>query len=87
MGLRLGLMPGTLKLYYGRGHLHFITFRCYQKLPLLGTPQARNVFVDALAEIRARYDFLLAGYVVMPEHVHVLIGEPEVGNPSVVLRV
>ncbi len=87
MGLGSGLLPETLKRYYGRGHLHFITFSCYQRLPLLGTPHARNVFVEALAEIRARYDFLLAGYVVMPEHLHLLIGEPRVGNPSVVLRV
>src|SRR5258708_21872430 len=84
MGLGSGLLPETLKRYYGRGHLHFITFSCYQRLPLLGTPHARNVFLEALAEIRARYDFLLAGYVVMPEHVHLLIGEPRVGNPSVV---
>jgi len=80
-------MPKALKRYYGRGHLHFITFSCYQRLPLLGTPHARDVFVEALSEIRARYEFLLAGYVVMPEHVHLLIGEPRIGNPSVVLKV
>ena len=80
-------MPEALKRYYGRGHLHFITFSCYQRLPLLGAPLARDVFVEALAEIRARYDFRLAGYVVMPEHVHLLIGEPRIGNPSLVLGV
>jgi REP-associated tyrosine transposase len=80
-------MPKGLKRYYGRGNLHFITFSCYQRLPLLGTANARNVFVEALAAIRARYEFLLVGYVVMPEHVHLLIGEPLKGNPSVVLKV
>jgi REP-associated tyrosine transposase len=29
----------------------------------------------------------LAGYVVMPEHVHLLIGEPRLGTPSTVLQV
>lgn len=80
-------MPEALQRYYGRGHLHFITFSCYQRLPLLGTPHARSLFVEALVEIRARYDFLLAGYVVMPEHVHLLIGEPRTRNPSVVMQV
>jgi putative transposase len=32
-------------------------------------------------------EFLLVGYVVMPEHVHLLIGESRKGNPSVVLKV
>lgn len=40
---------------------------------------ARNVFVEALGKIRERYEFLLVGYVVMPEHVHLLIGEPAIG--------
>ena len=29
----------------------------------------------------------VAGYVVMPEHVHLLFGEPERGDPSVVMKV
>lgn len=80
-------MPKNLKRYYGRGDLHFLTFSCYRRLPLLGTVRARNVFVEALAEIRERYGFLLVGYVVMPEHVHLLIGEASKGTPSMVLKV
>lgn len=40
-----------------------------------------------LAEVRERYPFLLVGYVVMPEHVHLLISEPEQGSPSRVIQV
>jgi len=80
-------MPKGLKRYYGRGHLHFLTFSCYRRLPLLGTVRARNVFVQALAKIRVRYQFLLVGYVVMPEHVHLLISESAKGSPSMVLKV
>jgi len=43
--------------------------------------------VKVLDEIRKRHKFDLVGYVVMPEHVHLLIGEPEKGNPSKVLQV
>jgi putative transposase len=80
-------MPKGLKRYYGRGDLHFLTFSCYRRLPLLGTMHARNVFVAALRKMRERYGFLLVGYVVMPEHVHLLISEPRKGSPSMVLKV
>ncbi len=36
---------------------------------------------------RQKYRFVVIGYVVMPEHFHLLITEPEVGNPSVVMKV
>jgi putative transposase len=38
-------------------------------------------------EVRRCYRFVVAGYVVMPEHVHLLISEPERGDPSVVMQV
>jgi putative transposase len=73
--------------HHGRGHLHFITFSCYRRLPLLGSIRARNLFVQILSEVRYRYGFLLVGYVVMPEHVHLLISEPSKGTPSTVVQV
>ena len=80
-------MPNKLRRYYGAGYLHFITTSCYRRLPLLRTIRARNVFVKALGAIRDRYKFLLVGYVVMPEHVHLLLSEPPRSTPSVVLKV
>lgn len=80
-------MPKRLKRIYGFGHLHFITFSCYRRLPLLGSAHARNVFVQILGEVRDQFGFALVGFVVMLEHVHLLIGEPKRGNPSTVLYV
>lgn len=80
-------MPKDLKRHHGRGDLHFLTFSCYRRLPLLDTMQARNLFVQALGKIRERYKFLLVGYVVMPNHVHLLISETSKATPSVVLKV
>jgi len=79
-------MPKNLKRYYGLGHLHFITFSCYRRLALLGTVRSRDAFVRALNEVRVKYGFALVGYVVMPEHVHLLIAEPKRGNPSTVVH-
>src|SRR6266403_1641385 len=61
-------MPKRLKRYYGQGHLHFLTFSCYRRLPLLGTARTRNLFVEELRRVRREYGFLLVGYVVMPNH-------------------
>jgi putative transposase len=63
-------MANGLIRRYGQGHLHFITFTCFRRLPLLRSIRARNVFVQILSETRDRYGFALVGYVVMPEHVH-----------------
>ena len=79
-------MPKRLKRYYGRGELHFLTFSCYRRLPLLGSAQARPRFVKELARVRKEYGFLLVGYVVMPNHVHLLMSEPKKGTPSTVLQ-
>jgi putative transposase len=80
-------MRNPLRRYYGQGHLHFLTFSCYRRRPLLSTRRAREQFLKILGEVRARYGFRLVGYVVMPEHVHLLISEPGKGNPSKVLQV
>jgi putative transposase len=80
-------MAHNLTRRFGQGHLHFITFTCYRRLPLLRSIPARNAFVQILAEVRDRYKFSLVGYVVMPEHVHLLISEPASGTPSTVIQV
>jgi len=77
----------ALRRFYGSGDLHFVTFSCYRRRPYLGTVRARNRVVKILDEVRSRHGFALLGYVLMPEHVHLLMGEPQHGNPSKVLQV
>jgi putative transposase len=45
------------------------------------------VFVRILHETRVSYGFALVAYVVMPEHFHLLIGEPRIGTPATVMQV
>lgn len=70
-------MPWGLKRYQQARCLHFVTFSCYQRAPLLGTPAARDAFEHTLERTRVWYGFYICGYVVMPEHVHLLVSEPE----------
>jgi putative transposase len=73
-------MPRGLKRYQQARDLHFITFSCYRRQPLLASPRAMHQFEIALELSRVLYDFYITGYVVMPEHVHLLISEPQGGT-------
>jgi putative transposase len=75
-----------LKRFYGAEDLHFITCSCYQRRKLLHAPVAKDVFEKVLEEVRRQYGFFVRGYVVMPEHFHLLISEPERGDPSLVMQ-
>jgi putative transposase len=62
--------------YQESGSLHFVTFSCFGRRQSLRGAEARDVFERALESMRCRYRFIVAGYVVMPEHVHLLVFEP-----------
>jgi putative transposase len=79
-------MPWGLRRYQEARCLHFVTFSCDQRLPLLGIPSARDCFLSTLEQVRGYYGFYVTGYVVMPEHVHLLISEPERVLLSVALQ-
>ena len=80
-------MPRKLKRYHGRGDLHFITFSCYERRALLQTVRARNLFLKILEQVRRRCVASMVGYVVMPEHVHLLLSEPKRDAGKVVASV
>ena len=59
-----------------KGDVHFVTFSCFRRCAYLESVAARDLFEDALQKTQMRYRFEVLGYVVMPEHVHLLVGEP-----------
>lgn len=69
-------MPSGLKRYQRAESLHFITFSCYRRLPLLEAPGARETVEGVLEQTRARHGARIYAYVLMPEHIHLLINEP-----------
>ena len=70
-------MTSGLVRYQETGDLHFVIFSCYHRQPYLGLPAARELFEHSLETMRRRYDFFVTAYVVMPEHVHLLVSEPK----------
>jgi REP-associated tyrosine transposase len=70
--------------YYGENDLHFLTTSTYRRTPVFNSELFKREFVATLAELRAELGFRLLGYVLMPEHFHLLVWPSEAANPSLV---
>ncbi|HEX3438012.1 MAG TPA: transposase [Pseudacidobacterium sp.] len=79
-------MPWSLKRFHESGQTHFVTFSCYQRRPLFLTDTSKQTFESALERIRRSYPLCVYGYVVMPEHVHLLLSEPQQGTLAEALK-
>jgi putative transposase len=80
------LVPHALKRYHHSEQSHFINFSCYRRINHLNNQRLADIFRHSLEYIRTRYKFRVYGYVVMPEHVHLLISEPEVSTLSTAIQ-
>ena len=80
-------MPRDLHRFYGANNLHFITCSCYRRRQGFQSAKNRDRFLAIREQTRLRYRFVVVGYVVMPEHIHLLLSEPEIGNLSKVMQV
>ncbi len=54
-------------------HAHELTFTCYKRYKLLSRDRTRQWLVDAFDKARHKSDLHLWAYVIMPEHVHVIV--------------
>ncbi len=70
-------MPWGLTRFHQSGQSHFVTFCCYHRRRLLTTDESRRIFESALERVRRSFGLHVYGYVVMPEHVHLLLSEPQ----------
>src|ERR1700693_5713047 len=73
-------MPWGLKRFQETRQIHFLTFSCYHRQPKFTDASTCGTFVSALERVRENYNLCVYGYVVMPEHVHILVNEPEHGT-------
>lgn len=64
------------------GHAHFLTFSCAARRQLLNQDRCKRIVIHHLEKVRAEYDGLCFGFVMMPEHVHALVRFPETGQLS-----
>jgi putative transposase len=79
-------MPSGFRRFHHSEQLHFVTFSCYHRQPKLKSGRARSLFERSLEQTRRAYGLYVLGYVVMPEHVHLLLSEPETKALSTALQ-
>ena len=70
-------MPWGLRRFHHSGQTRFVTFCCYHRRRLLTTEASCRIFESALERVRCTYKLYVYGYVVMPEHVHLRLSEPQ----------
>jgi putative transposase len=54
-------------------YAHYLTFSCYHNLELFVDSINYELFLESLEKARNRFHFKLYGFVIMPNHVHLLI--------------
>jgi len=63
----------TCRRFDDVGHAHALTFSCFERQPFLTSERACGWMIESIRRARSQHDFDLWAYVIMPEHVHLLI--------------
>jgi putative transposase len=72
--------------YYGLNHLHFLTTSTYRRARVFDSERFKRHFVGVWEELRRELGFKMMGYVLMPEHFHLLLWPCELANPSQIMQ-
>jgi putative transposase len=78
-------MP-KLRHYDNLGTARFVTFSCFRRGKYLLEPGAPELLSTHLDLARSKHRFLLLGYVIMPEHVHLVLIPPVDMKLGLVMR-
>jgi len=72
-------MPYGLKRFQQSKQSHFVTFTCFHRRRGFDSPAVFDLFIEVLENMRQHFALCVYGYVVMPDHVHLLVSEPQRG--------
>ena len=59
--------------YHEPGDLHELTFSCYRRMPLITNDSWRKMLCQSIDKAFDTWQFRLVAFVLMPEHVHLLV--------------
>jgi REP element-mobilizing transposase RayT len=81
-------MPSVPKQrhFYGLNHLHYLTTSTYRRARLFDSERFKRHFVTSWQDLRAELSFRIIGYVLMPEHFHILLWPSDLANPSQIMQ-
>jgi putative transposase len=63
----------TRQRFENEREVRFLTFSCFQHLALFENDAIKDKFVEVLEAVRRKTRFRLYAWVIMPDHVHLLI--------------
>ncbi|MBU0984105.1 MAG: transposase [candidate division Zixibacteria bacterium] len=69
-------MP-RLRHYDNLGTARFVTFTCFRRHRYLTTQIARDIVLAGVSHLRSYRHIRILGWVVMPEHVHLVLMPPD----------
>ena len=78
-------MP-RLRRFYEANHLHYVTTGIDRRTRVFDSDRFKRKFITSLAHLRAELGFRIIGYVLMPEHCHLLLWPSQSANPSQIMR-
>jgi putative transposase len=78
-------MP-TFKRHFAPGQLQFLTSSTYRRARLFASDRFRWSFVEVLEQLRSEMGFLLIGWVLMPDHFHLLIKPEPAESTSLIMQ-
>jgi putative transposase len=65
-----------LRHYDNDGAVRFITFSCYRRYPIFSEVRSIELLIEQVKRLRADYGVRILGYVIMPDHVHLVLWPP-----------
>ena len=71
---------------YSPGELQFITSSTYRRAQIFRSPRFCQYFVERLKEVRQKMNCLFIGWVLMPEHFHLLLKPQPAESTPVVIK-
>ncbi len=80
------ILRKTCRRYDNVGDAHFLTFSSFRRQPFFSGKDAPRWFLENLNNVKARLGFSLWGYVIMPEHVHLMLLPAKGSSISAILR-
>ena len=64
---------GIQKIFDVEGHAHFTTINVYKRIHILENYKFCDLIIENLEYYRKKFQYKLLGYVILPDHLHMIV--------------
>jgi putative transposase len=75
----------NLPKFNDNSYAHFVTTRTYENRPYFKNEEFSNILLKEIRFYSEKYGFDVLGWVIMPDHVHMLLWWDKEGNPALII--